>query len=54
VFSVDTWKNPGKEHGNGYFVRSTSITYSGCSNLVYGYDDSRDLDKRISTSSSSY
>jgi hypothetical protein len=30
---------PSEEHGNGCFKhRSTSITYSGCSDLFYGYD----------------
>ena len=38
----------GEEHGNGCFKhRSTSITYSGCSDLVCGYD-SWVLDKCIS------
>jgi hypothetical protein len=32
-------EKPGQEHGNGCFKhRSTSITYSGCSDLVCGYD----------------
>jgi hypothetical protein len=31
-------KNPSQEHGNRCFKhRSTSITYSGCSDLVCGY-----------------
>jgi hypothetical protein len=36
------------------YFRGTSITYSGCSDLVCGYVDlvfTRDLDKRRSTSS---
>ena len=32
------------------YLRSTSITYSGCNDLVRGYVDSGDLDKRVSTS----
>jgi hypothetical protein len=32
------------------YLRSTSITYNGCSDLVCGYVDSGDLDKRRSTS----
>ena len=32
-------EKPGEEHGNGCFKhKSKSITYSGCSDLVCGYD----------------
>jgi len=42
---IEKWD---EEHGNGCFKhKSTSITYSGCSDLVFGYD-SWDLDKWIS------
>ena len=37
--SSKNMEKPGEEHRNGCLEqRSTSITYSGCSDLVCGYD----------------
>jgi hypothetical protein len=52
---MDTWKNQVKSMEMGLsYLRSTSITYSGCSDLLYGYDDSGDLNKMRFTSGLGY
>jgi len=51
VVQSRVWEYLIHEHENGCLKhRSTSITYSGCNDLVYGYD-SWYLDKRRPTSS---